>query len=371
MRPLGSASAVACQATGGAARAREHVALVVLDPVLAAGDQALECLPRRRRGPRAGPPASIQFAPTSSPRGSSSSRGRGGSAARRCRRRKGSPAARWRRRGRTERGRARRAARSRRSRPRRCCVALAGVDEHRRPAGDLAPARDLGDGQLAAQRRAVAAADAHHRAPGPRGLAGRRAEHVLEAAAERVVGGPAGDLLERRVDVQQRRVGVARVGQATATPRASSMLVPTGTRGRTAAAGGTVERLRCTWSRLSERRNGAPRGRLPTPQARRGPRARPRTTMPSSRRLANVRISRRAASLSPSIVAAKRRMPAASAASASACVSAVPRPWSCHGSPTTIAISAVPGRSGRRTQRARPRRAGPDRPPAPPRARRG
>ena len=55
-----------------------------------------------------------------------------------------------------------------------------------------------------------------------------------------------------------------------------------------------------------------------------------------------MRISRRAASLSPSIVAAKRRMPTASAASASAVASARPRPWFCHGSPTTIAISAVP-----------------------------
>ena len=48
MRPLGSASAVACQATGGARPSGQHVALVALHPVLAAGDQPLERLPGRR-----------------------------------------------------------------------------------------------------------------------------------------------------------------------------------------------------------------------------------------------------------------------------------------------------------------------------------
>ena len=68
-----------------------------------------------------------------------------------------------------------------------------------------------------------------------------------------------------------------------------------------------------------------------------------------------VAISRRTATLSPSIVAAKRRMPAARAAVASSRASSVPRPRPWNGSPTTIANSAVSGCVWRgATQRATP-----------------
>ena len=98
-------------------------------------------------------------------------------------------------------------------------LALPELDQHNCPARDLGDGPGhLGDGQLAAQRGAVTAPDRHHRLAGPGGLAGRRAEHVLEAAAERNVGGPAGLRLERVVDVQHRRVLVAAVRQAHRNP---------------------------------------------------------------------------------------------------------------------------------------------------------
>ena len=184
--------------------------------------------------------------------------------------------------------------------------------------------------------------------PGTRSrLAGRSAPpHGSGPRPNALVGGPAGEVLERGVDVDE-RVGVR---HAHRDPRHRAPPAP-------------VEQVAESVDREPERSS---RGTVASERAPGiGPRAQPTYAASSTSDLAHAarrrgppRAARERAHQPPGgLVVAEHRGgeaadAAARAASASARASARPRPWPCHGSPTTIAISAVCGRSGRRTQRA-------------------